>query len=416
MLNYLFHSDIYELYTKHYENNLDQIGKLLKKIKIIHIVHSFEVGGIENLILNLCNMMNKEKYEFHLLTLTNDKLRMLQELPKEIFVHSLPVTHKKIKTLRGLVRAFFQLVKIIRTIHSDIIHTHLTSLPLLFISTAIKYANVTSIHIRTLHTAGLFYENQNELSNKLKLFAEKLAMKLLKTRLISVSNIVHKNNLFHFEKIAKDIVMIPNGIDLNKFDQTLYPNVSKEIFGCSKGKLLVSYVARLDEGKNHNFLIDIWSDVLTLFPHIILCFAGDGIYKEILQEKAKKMNLEKHIIFLGSINNVPELLSASDFALFPSSYEGFGLVMIEKFAMKLPVVASDINSFQTIATNNENAFLVSLENKPEFIEQIVNLCMYPILRKKMGENAYSTSRQYSIDNTSHLYDQYYTHCLYNQQK
>lgn len=388
----------------------------MKKIKIIHIVHSFEVGGIETLILNLCNMMNKEKYEFHLLTLTNDKLRMLQELPKEVFVHSLPVTHKKIKTLSGLFIAFFQLVEILRTIHPDIIHTHLTSLPLLFISIAIKYANITSKHVRTLHTAGLFYEHQNGLSNKLKLFAEKLAMELLKTRLIGISTIVHKNNLFHFEKIAKEIVMIPNGIDLNKFDPNRYPNASKEMFECPNEKLLVSYVARLDEGKNHDFLIDIWNEVLIQFPHIVLYFAGDGVYKERLQEKVKKRNLEKDIIFLGSINNVPELLSVSDFALFPSSYEGFGLVMIEKFAMKLPVVASDINAFQSIATNNENAFLISLENKPKFIDRILALCIDPILRKRMGENAFLTAKKYSIENTLHQHDQYYTSCLYNQQK
>lgn len=361
-------------------------------------------------------MMDKEKYEFHLLTLTNDKLRMLQELPKEVFIHSLPVIHKKIKTLSGLFIAFFQLVKILRTIHPDIIHTHLTSLPLLFISIAIRYANVTSKHVRTLHTAGLFYEDQNGLSNKLKLFAEKLAMKLFKTRLIGVSTIVHKNNLFHFEKIAKEIVMIPNGIDLNKFDQNRYPHISKEMFECPNKKLLVSYVARLDEGKNHDFLINIWSEVLTQFPHIILCFAGDGVYKERLQEKVKKMNFEKDIIFLGSINNVPELLSVSDFALFPSSYEGFGLVMIEKFAMKLPVVASDINAFQFIATNNENAFLISLENKSKFIDQIIALCIDPLLRKRMGENAFLTAKKYSIENMLHQYDQYYTSCLYNQQK
>lgn len=383
----------------------------LKKIKILHIVHSFEVGGIETLILDFCHLMDKDKYEFHVLTLTNDKLRMIKELPPETTIHTVQVSHQKIKTISGLFIAFHQLVKILKKVQPDIIHTHLTSFPLLFISAAIKYANISSLHIRTLHTAGLFYENQNGFSNKLKLFAEKLSMKLLSTRLISVSEIVQKNNLFHFSKIAKDIVMISNGVNLNKFDKTLYSNVSKEAFKCPQKKLIASYVARLDEGKNHDFLIEIWNEILTQFPSIILYFAGDGVYKKRLQEKVKKMNFEKDIIFLGSINNVPELLSVSDLALFPSSYEGFGLVMIEKFAMKLPVVASDINAFQALATNNENAFLVSLENKPEFINRILQLCTDPTQRKKMGENAFSTAKEYSIENTLYQYDQYYTNSL-----
>lgn len=383
----------------------------MNKIKIVHIVHSFDVGGIETLVLNLCNMMDKSKYEFHLITLTSDKLRMVQQLSEDIEIDSLPFNHQEIKTVKGLLNALYQLVKLLKIINADIIHSHLTSLPLLFISTAIKYANVTSVHIRTLHTAGLFYENQNGLSNKLKLFAEKIAMRLVKTHLISVSNTVYKNNFSHFKDIAENITLIQNGIDLHKFNKHLYKGIVKQNFGIQEDYLLISYIARLDEGKNHDFLIEIWKDVLAKYSNVILCFAGDGVYKERLQEKVKKMGLINHIIFLGAINNVPELLSVSDFSVFPSSYEGFGLVMIEKFAMGLPVVASDIKSFQDITTNNEDAFLIPLECKSEFIDKIIKLCSEPILRKKMGENALSAAQHYSIEHTLDLYDQYYSNCL-----
>jgi len=383
----------------------------MNKIKIVHILHSFDVGGIETLVLNLCNMMDKSKYEFHLITLTSDKLRMVQQLSEDVEIHSLPFNHQELKTIKGLLNAFYQLVKLLKIINTDIIHSHLTSLPLLFISTAIKYANVTSVHIRTLHTAGLFYENQNGLSNKRKLFAEKIAMRLVKTHLISVSNTVYRNNFFHFKDIAENITLIQNGIDLNKFNKNLYKHLTKQNFGIQEDNVLISYIARLDEGKNHDFLIEIWKDVLVKCPNVVLCFAGDGVYKERLQEKAKQMDLMNHIIFLGAINNVPELLSVSNFAVFPSSYEGFGLVMIEKFAMGLPIIASDIKSFQDIATNNENAFLVDITNKKDFINRILDLCLNPILRKKMGEKAFSTAKQYSIGYTLDLYDQYYTSCL-----
>lgn len=355
--------------------------------------------------------MDKEKYEFHILTLTNDHLRMTQLLVPEINVHSLHLNKQKIKTVSGLYRGFHELVNFLLHIKADIIQTHLAAMPLLFIAAAIKYSKVDSLHIRTVHTAGLFFEDQMTLSNKLKLFADKIAMKLIKTHLISVSNTVYKNNHFHFKNIAEDITLIPNGVDLQRFDKHLYTHIVKENFGFKQDYLLVSYVARLDYGKNHDFLIEIWSEIIKEVPNAILCFAGDGVLKETLKQKAQEYHLEKKIIFLGSINTIPELLSVSDLAVFPSSFEGFGLVMIEKFAMKLPIVASDIASFKEIATHNKNAFLVSIEDKNKFISSILTLCKNQLLREQMGENAYQVAKKFSIENTIRLLDAYYTKCI-----
>ena len=381
------------------------------KIKIIQVLYSFEVGGIETLILELSKKLDKDKYEFHIVTLTNDNLRMTRFLSKEVVVHALPITANELKTFSGLYKGFLGLCDVFKEVEPNIIHTHLASLPLLFISTAIKFSSVNSVHIRTVHTAGMFYENQDGFKNKVKLLAEKIAMRLVKTNIISVSNLVLRNNIRNFKNIASEIKLITNGIDLNKFDKEKYVDVVKETFGIDDSSLVVSYVARLSDEKNHIFLIDIWIDIIKEIPNAILVFAGNGELEESLKLKVERLGLKKNIIFLGSINNGPELLSITDVGVFVSSYEGFGLVLIENFAMKIPVVASDIESFKDIVIQNENAFLISLKNKEEYIKIIIELCRDSALRNRIAGNAYNEAQKYSIDTMIEKYANYYSELL-----
>lgn len=383
----------------------------MERIKVTHILYSFEVGGIESLVLQFCNLMNKENYEFHIITLTNEDLQMVKLLPPQVKVHSLNLKKSEIKSIRGLVTGIKELKNFFNSISPDIIHSHLTSLPLLFIATAMKFSKIKSKHIRTVHTAGLFYENQETIPNKIKLLSEKIAMRLIKTNIVGVSSTADENNKKLFTNIANDIKLITNGIDLKKYNKEQYQNVKKENFGVGEDCILVSYVARLSYEKNHELLIDIWSEVIKKIPNAVLVIAGDGELHGFLKQKVKEYELEQNIKFLGLINNVPELLSVTDIGVFPSSNEGFGLVLIENFAMKIPVVASDIKSFQSIAKDEQDAFLIPVKDKKMYLTKILELCIDVELRKKIGENAYKVAQNYSIEKTVHEYDFYYKDSL-----
>lgn len=90
--------------------------------------------------------------------------------------------------------------------------------------------------------------------------------------------------------------------------------------------------------------------------------------------------MEENIKFLGSISNVSELLAISDLAVFPSSFEGFSLVMLEKFAMSLPIVAN-IDAFKEIGEDETNCFLVSLEDRDLYKKRIIGALWKWILKK-----------------------------------
>lgn len=382
----------------------------MKKIKLVHIVYSFELGGIETLLLSLLNRLDKDKYEIHLITLTNDKLALISSLDTNVKVHSLDYTSKKLKSFNGLYKGLKDLVKLLKIIKPMIIHNHLTSYYLLFVLIGMKLSNLKLKHFRTIHTAGSFYGDQSTIISKLRLYIEQVSMKNIETHLISVSKTVHKNNILYFQKFVKDIKLISNGVDMNKYNKNNFNHIAKNNFRIESNKVVITYVARVTDGKNHDLLIDIFIDVSKEVPNAILVIAGDGELRNVLEQKVKSKYIE-NIIFLGAINNIPELLSITDIGVFPSSFEGFGLVMLEKLAMKLPIVASDIEPFREIVKDKESAFLVSLDDKKKFVESIVALCKDEKLKEKMGEQAYLAAKKFSIENTIKEHDEYYNMCL-----
>ena len=381
------------------------------KIKVVYIVDTFDIGGREKVVLDLCNGLNKDIFDVSLIVLSNDRLYSKQFLNKDIKIFFLDINQKELRSLNLFFKGFKQLVNILKELKPNIVHSHIFYVPLLLTSLSIRFLDKNILHFRTVHTSGLFYENQKTLLNKFRLFVEKFAIKINLTYLIGISKVVHTNNIKYFKKYSKNIELIYNGIDLNKFNKKNYISTQKSDFGFKEDDILVSYVARLDNGKNHQFLIDIWKNIKTQIPNVKLCFAGDGILKDVLINEVENQNLQDSIKFLGSISNVFELLAISDLAVFPSSFEGFGLVMLEKFAMSLPVVASDIDAFKEIGENGKNCFLVSLEDKELYKKRIIELCKDEQLRKQIGANARLRAMEFDIKKCIASHEEYYLKSL-----
>lgn len=380
----------------------------MKKMKIMHIVYIFELGGIETFILQLCNNMDFEKYENYVVTLTNENLGQIHLFDNRVKVISLNIKQGKIKTVLGFYHTLQSLIKIIKNIQPDIIHTHHEHYVTFFIQLASKLSNQKLINIRTVHSGGSFYSNQEKLSDKIKLYIEKLTFLLFNVNLIAVSKAIHQNNIKYFGKLVQDNILIHNGADLNRFKNDKYIHIEKKQFDFSEKSIICTYVSRLNYGKNHEFLIKIWQNIVKELPSAILVFAGDGPLMKELKDMALNYKLEENIIFLGSIDNVPELLSISNIGLFPSLFEGMSIALLEKFAMKLPVVASDIEAFTNVATNNSDSFLVPLQDEKLFIQKVIELGKNEDLCNETGNNAYQTAVKYSLENTIKNYENYYS--------
>ena len=133
-------------------------------------------------------------------------------------------------------------------------------------------------------------------------------------------------------------VVVYNGIDLNKFkfDKDVRNKIRTEN-RISNDTLVFVNVGRCEAQKNQNFILDIAKNIHRDSLFIII---GEGSLYEHLKQR-KERELLNNVWLLGNRSDVTEWLCAADVFLFPSTYEGLGIVAIEAQSSGLPVLATD---------------------------------------------------------------------------
>lgn len=170
----------------------------------------------------------------------------------------------------------------------------------------------------------------------------------------------------------------------------------------------MGYVARIVEGKNHLFLLELWKEMKDEgLTNAALMFIGDGELTECIKNDIKRMHLQNDVILIGRSSDVPKLLSICDIAVFPSDYEGFGIAMLEKMASTLPVVASDIAPFKEIIDSDKNGFTIPLADKNKWKETLKKLLQDKTLRAEIGKAARLRSQDFSTQIMTEKYQNLY---------
>lgn len=147
--------------------------------------------------------------------------------------------------------------------------------------------------------------------------------------------------MFRRSVANNNAILVNNGIDLNTF--AFNPRKRAEVrerLGVPRGHLIVGHVGRFAYEKNHPFILKVFAEVRKQVPKASLLLVGDG--EELEQDKrlASELGVFQSTIFTGNVSNVQDYLSAMDVFLFPSYFEGLGIVCVEAQASGLPVVLS----------------------------------------------------------------------------
>lgn len=145
------------------------------------------------------------------------------------------------------------------------------------------------------------------------------------------------------KSVLNRVRILNNGVDLEKFkyDSTIRESVRKSL-GIGDDILVLGHVGRFTYEKNQIFLLTVLKEYIEKFPNrnVSLILVGDGSELVNVKQKADDLKLVDHIKFIGAVDNPSEYLQAMDIFLFPSLYEGLGIVGMEAQASGLPVIAS----------------------------------------------------------------------------
>ena len=146
---------------------------------------------------------------------------------------------------------------------------------------------------------------------------------------------------FYTPKLMEQCMLIRNAIDTERirFDEE-----KRNSLRASHGwtdKFVIGNVGRLHFQKNQKFIIDIFRYFHADHPDSVLVLVGQGEDEAALKEQTKNCGLNDSVYFAGVQNDIQAWLSAFDFFLFPSKFEGLGIAALEAEANGLPVLASE---------------------------------------------------------------------------
>lgn len=118
-----------------------------------------------------------------------------------------------------------------------------------------------------------------------------------------------------------------------------------------------------------------------------LLVAGSGELEEELRDHARRLGLEGRVDFLGFVEDVPGFMKRIDLFVLPSTWEGFGYVIVEAGAACRPSVAFDLSSNPEVVVDGTTGFLVEPGNVRQFAGRVRTLVEDRALRVRMGEAA-----------------------------
>ncbi len=161
---------------------------------------------------------------------------------------------------------------------------------------------------------------------------------------------------------------------------------------CDKAPILV-HVGRFLEQKNHVGLLRIFRSIRSQIPAARLVLVGDGPLRMSIETMARELGLGDAVIFAGLRDDVHDILCASDLFVFPSLFEGLGLVLVEAARAGLPIVASAIPGISEAVVDGVTAELRPVGEEERFAEAALQLLTDPARHARMG----AASRQWFGD-------------------
>lgn len=142
---------------------------------------------------------------------------------------------------------------------------------------------------------------------------------------------------------GRDFKILSNGrdIDVYKFDATIRCGL-RDNLGLDSNDLVIGHVGNFNKQKNHQFLIEVFKELLKIKNNAKLFLIGTGNTMDAIKEKVRLFGIEDNVVFTGSIDNVSAMMSAMDVMVLPSLHEGLPLVVIEAQIAALPCIVSDV--------------------------------------------------------------------------
>jgi len=294
-------------------------------MKIVHMVETLDVGGLERFTVNLASEQRQAGHDVSVYCLIHggpfERHAAAAGIPVRIF-------HKAPGLSPSLV---WRLVRQLRRDAPGVVHTHNPAAHF-YGACAARFAGVGAV-VNTRH-------GEATTSGRIDVERYFRSVMPLTGRVVCVSD-ASRDALVQRGVPSRKTVVIRNGIALDDFVRTKPVSTG--------GGIHFGTLGRLSPVKGHRSLIEAFANVSRRLPDARLTIGGDGPLLEELRSDVHRLGLDDRVLLPGTVQDVPAMLRSFDIFVLSSKSEGLPMVILEAMAAGLPIVSTRVGGIPEVA-------------------------------------------------------------------
>ena len=351
--------------------------------RIIHIIKVKGVSGAENHLLTLLSELSRD-VQIHLIMLV-EMQNLMTDFVLDFKKNGVEVTRIVINHHSDF-SLIWKIYYLIRKIKPHIVHTHLLHADLYGTLAAVLAG--TKILISTKHG----YDDYEKTSFFYKL--NSITNRWL-SKVITISDALQVK-VAEAEGIPNSkMTTIYYGLDGEAYASKGEAGLARSFLNVTNDACLIGTVGRLIPVKGYETLLEAVAGIELDFRLLIM---GDGPLKDRLERASLELGLADKVKFLGFVSDVSRMLSGLDIFVLPTLGEGFGLVLLEAMAHRLPIVSTNTMAVPEIVGDQKTGILVPPRDVSDLKEAIELLIRAADQRAKMGKRGWEKLiRMFSVD-------------------
>ncbi|WP_341220606.1 N-acetyl-alpha-D-glucosaminyl L-malate synthase BshA [Polaribacter atrinae] len=217
------------------------------------------------------------------------------------------------------------------------------------------------------------------------------------------------NTLF---KITKDIKVIYNFIDVDKYDNA-HDAECNRIAIAKPHERILTHISNFRPVKRVEDVIKIFYEVQKEIPSKLL-LVGEGPERIHAENLVNKLKISKDVLFLGNSSEVAKVLCYSDVFLLPSQTESFGLAALEAMAAKTPVISTNTGGLPEVNIHGVTGYLSDLGDIKDMAKNAISILKEDETLETFKNNAREHAKRFSLENILPVYEEIYKSCYKNK--
>lgn len=216
-----------------------------------------------------------------------------------------------------------------------------------------------------------------------------------------------KNDTYKHFNITREIKVIPNFIDLEKFQRQRKDHFKMAI--CPNGEKLIVHTSNFRKVKRVDDVVRIFKKISETIPARLL-LVGDGPERGHIEGLCRELGIYDEVRFLGKLEAVEEVLSVADLFLMPSEKESFGLAALEAMACQVPVISSNAGGIPELNVDGVTGFTADIGD----VETMTEKALFILGEENLDNfkrNALERAKEFDIDKVLPLYEAHYNQVL-----